>query len=201
APPRSPARGDAARYARALEQIQAGRARKGASLLRVVAEQGLAPAQHRLAQLYERGEGVSGDLARARQWAERAAQAGHVQAMYALGLYCARGEGGAKDEATAFHWFRLAAGFGHRDSQFHLGRCYREGCGVRADADEALVWLLLAARQGDAAASGQAAEIAATLSLARIEAAQARAGEFRPLAPDAAANEETPQAGVRARRA
>jgi localization factor PodJL len=199
-PLRTPAPGDIARYARALEQMGAGRARKGATLLRAVAENGLAPAQHRLAQAYARGEGVDGDFARARHWAARAAEAGHVQAMHDLGVFCLRGEGGARDEATALRWFSEAARFGHRDSQFHLGRLHQEGRGVRADADEALYWFLLAARQGDVAASGRAAEVAFQLTMARIEAVQARVSDFRPAAANVEANEALAPQRDRARR-
>lgn len=189
-PPRhTPSLNDAARYARALQQIEAGRARKAASLLRVVAENGLAPAQRRLAMLYAHGEGVNNDLARARHWAQRAAEAGCVDAMCDLGRYCLRGEGGAQDEAAALHWFQQAAAFGHRESQFELGMLYMRGRGVRANLDEALYWFLLAALQGDVAASGRAAEVAFQLTVARIEAVQARAALFSPATPDASAND------------
>ncbi|MCJ7526928.1 MAG: sel1 repeat family protein, partial [Methyloceanibacter sp.] len=50
------------------------------------ASAGLAPAQYRLAVLYERGQGVAKDLGRARSWYQAAAEKGNVKAMHNLAV-------------------------------------------------------------------------------------------------------------------
>jgi localization factor PodJL len=129
-----------AQYQLALQHLGGGRTQEGVTLLRRAADRGFAMAQYRLAKLYERGEGVTTDLALARQWTERAAAAGNRRAMHDLGVYFARGEGAPLDEAAAFRWFRQAAELGVADSQYNLGVLYQQGRGVNASASEALAF-------------------------------------------------------------
>jgi len=174
------------RYEAAMRHLRAGRTRKAVGLLRYAAENGVAAAQYRLARMYERGEGTAVDPGRALHWMARAAGDGHVRAMHDLGVLHVRDD--AADDAAAFRWFRQAAEFGCANSQYNVGVLYQHGRGVRADAEEALFWFILAARQGDAVASGCAAEIAASLSLAKIEHTQARTERFQACTPSARAN-------------
>ena len=53
-------------------------------LFRQAADRGLAEAQYRLGQMYQRGEGVAADTAEAQQWLRRAAGQGHVGAVLIL---------------------------------------------------------------------------------------------------------------------
>ena len=161
-----------------------------ADALHALAEHGYAPAQYRLAKLYERGQGMTADLAQARLWSERAAGAGNVRAMHDVGVYYAQGEGGAQSDAAAFRWFQQAAAFNVADSQFNLGVLYESGRGVAADNGEALYWFTLAARQGDAAAATRVRELEQVLLPDAVATAHARADAFTPTAPNAAANFE-----------
>jgi len=137
------------RYAEALRLIEAKRA-GGLAKLKAVAEEGYAPAQFHLAQLYETGgEGVVRNMAEARRWTARAAEGGEAAAMHNLGLYYFRGEGGPQDLASAAQWFRKAAEAGVVDSQYNLGLMYQAGSGVQKDPAEALKWFDKAAAQGD----------------------------------------------------
>jgi|CXWL01.1.fsa_nt_gi localization factor PodJL len=179
-----------AQYELALQRLSAGRTQEGVTLLRRAADRGFAMAQYRLAKLYERGEGVTADLAVARQWTERAAAAGNRRAMHDLGVYFARGEGAPLDEAAAFRWFRQAAELGVADSQYNLGVLYQQGRGVNASPSEALFWFLVASRQGDQDASARATALEAQLPQAQAQQARARAQAFRPRAASAAANGE-----------
>lgn len=181
-----------ARYESALQTLGAGDVDQGIGALRRVAEDGYAPAQYRLAKLYERGEGAPADLIAARDWTERAAGAGHVRAMHDLGVYFSSGEGGPQDHAAAFRWFRQAAEFGVADSQFNLGVLYQQGRGVSANAAEALFWFTLAAREGNPEAAARATAIEPDVSPMYVEQARARAAAFRPRAPNPASNESAP---------
>jgi localization factor PodJL len=182
-----------AQYDLALQRLAAGRTQEGVTLLRRAADRDFAMAQYRMAKLYERGEGVTADLATARQWTERAAAGGNRRAMHDLGVYFARGEGAPLDEAAAFRWFRQAAELGVADSQYNLGILYQQGRGVNASASEALFWFLVASRHGDQDASGRATVLEGQLPDTQVQQAQARAQAFRPRASSAVANGEFAQ--------
>ena len=81
---------------------------------RPLAEQGDPRAQFRLGSLYENGNGVPRDFAKARQWYEKAAaQGGEAIAQFYLGIQFAYGEGGPLDLVQAHMWYSLAAGNGN----------------------------------------------------------------------------------------
>jgi TPR repeat protein len=176
------------RYETALQLIDQGDLAEGVALLQEAADENFAPAQHRLARMYEAGEGVAADPALARQWTERAAAAGNVRAMHDLGVYFARSDDAPGDEAAAFRWFRQAAEFNLADSQFNLGVLYQQGRGVNASAEEALFWFMLAARQGDEGAAERVAQLEAQLPTLQVEQALARAQAFSPREANARAN-------------
>ncbi len=186
--PAAPRTTPADSYGQALAKIGASDFAAAAPLLRSAAERGFAPAQYRLAKLYERGQGLGADLTMARIWTERAAEAGNCAAMHDLGVYYARGEGAPADLAAAYRWFRQAAEFGVAESQFNLGILYHEGRGVAADMNEAAFWFLVAAKAGYAPAQARASEIEARLSPEDIARVHARADAFRARTPNAAAN-------------
>ena len=114
------------------------------------AYQGLAPAQYRLAIIYETGIGVPKDLAIAKGWLKKAADRGNAKAMHNVGVYLAQGIQGKPDYATAVSWFRKAAERDVRDSQFNLGILMARGLGTLRDFKSSYVWFALAARDGDA---------------------------------------------------
>ena len=80
---------------------------------RPLAEQGDPIAQFRLGSLYENGDGVPRDFAKARQWYEKAAAQGEAKAQFYLGIQSAYGEGGPRDLVQAHMWYSLAAGNGN----------------------------------------------------------------------------------------
>jgi pilus assembly protein CpaE len=176
------------RFEMAVQLIDQGDKEAGVALLQETADENFAPAQHRLARLYEMGDGVEANRALARQWTERAAASGNVRAMHDLGVYFARGDDAPADEAAAFRWFRQAAEFNLADSQFNLGILYEQGRGVSGNAEEALFWFMLAARQGDEGAAARVADLEARLTTMQVEQALARAQAFSPRVPNALAN-------------
>ena len=80
---------------------------------RPLAERGDPSAQFRLGSLYENGDGVPRDFAKAHQWYEKAAAQGDAKAQFYLGIQSAYGEGGPLDLVQAHMWYSLAAGNGN----------------------------------------------------------------------------------------
>jgi uncharacterized protein len=78
-----------------------------------LAEQGDARAQFSFGLLYENGDGVPRDYAKARHWYEKAAAQGDAKAQLYLGLQSSFGQGGPMDLVQAYMWYSLAAGNGN----------------------------------------------------------------------------------------
>ncbi len=119
------------------------------------AEAGNAAAQRNLGLLYQTGQGVEPDPARAVRWYRSAAEAGNARAQANVGNLYLAGEGVAQDYATAASWFELAARQGHTIAQFNLGLMYENGLGVEASVSRALEWYAMAADAGHPAALQQ----------------------------------------------
>jgi len=149
--------------------------------LKAIADAGHVPAELAMARLYADGAaGVGQNLAEARKWTTRAAEAGDPAAMHNLALYYFRGEGGAQDTAAAAGWFRKAAQRGVVDSQYNLGQLYLAGSGVPRDFGEAYKWFSIAAAAGDASSRGAAMALEDNLSTAQLAAAENAANHFLP---------------------
>jgi localization factor PodJL len=160
-----------------------------ARLFEKAARAGFAPAQQRIAAIYEQGLGVPRDLTLAVTWFERAAQAGNVKAMHHLATLLAAGIQGAPDYAGAFRWYSEAADGGLRDSQFNLGVLLTRGVGTSRSLPRAYQWFDLAARQGDADAAAKRDEIGKRLAPPELAAAKLLAERWRARPVDPAANE------------
>jgi len=166
-------------YGQAVPRIQA-RDFTGLDPLRKAANLGYPPAQFYLAKLYETGEaGLTKDMAEARRWTQRAAEAGEAKAMHNLALYYVEGAGGPKNTTTAARWFRRAAELGLVDSQYNLGRLYEEGFGVSQNPAEAYKWYLIAGRAGDVESRASAQRLKGQLSVEAQAAAERAAGGFQ----------------------
>ena len=126
-------------------------------LLRQLAEQGDAKAQHELGVRYKFGRGLGQDDAVAVSWFRRAAAQGYAAAQASLGYGYASGRGVLQDHAEAVRWYRRAADQGHARGQNNLGYAYETGRGVSQDHAEAVRWYHLAAEQGDAFGQGNLA--------------------------------------------
>ncbi len=171
-------------------QALAARAPGAVDQLRHVAEQGYAPAQGKLADIYG-GEGnlVKPNPTAARLWTERAAKGGVAKAMHNLGIMYYNGGGGAPQNAvSAAIWFRKAAERGISDSQYNLGLLYERGEGVPLDPSEAYKWLSIAARGGDKDAAREAATLRSDLSEAQRQKADSAVSAFRPAGDGASAS-------------
>jgi localization factor PodJL len=142
---------------------------------------GYAPAQYSLGRLFERGVGVSADVARARIWYARAAEQGHVRAMHNLAVLSAADRKSA-DHAAAARWFLRAAQHGLTDSQYNLAILYQTGRGVEKNLGQAYKWFALAARNGDKEAEGRLAEVKPQLAEPLLHRLDVEIATWRPSA-------------------
>lgn len=155
---------------------------------------GLAPAQFRLGNMFEKGIGTNRDPALAKVWYGRAAERGNAKAMHNLAVLYAEGAGGKPDYATATEWFRRAAEHGVRDSQYNLAILLGRGLGAPADLGQSYRWFAIAAAQGDEDAARKRDEVAGRLSGPDLAAAKATVESWKPKMLEASANEVTPPA-------
>ena len=90
-------------------------------LMQPLAQQGDKHAQYLIGFMYDRGQGVSKDPAKAAEWYSLAAERGHPHAQNNLGVLYKNGRGVSKDYVKAYQWFNLAASgylpaeLGHRE--------------------------------------------------------------------------------------
>ena len=72
------------------------------------AEQGYAPAQYNLGNMYDSGQGVKQDYFKAVEWYQKAAEQGDASAQYNLGVMYYNGQGVKQDYAKTKEYFGLA---------------------------------------------------------------------------------------------
>ena len=111
------------------------------------AEQGYAPAQLTLGQIYKKGIGAEKNLAKAFFWTQRAALQGSKEAQVFLGRMNEEGEGVEKNLNAAMFWYKRAAEQGYGVAQVFLARIYSQGEGVEKNLNEAFHLLMIAAKQ------------------------------------------------------
>ncbi|HEX2762205.1 MAG TPA: tetratricopeptide repeat protein [Rhizomicrobium sp.] len=146
-----------------------------ARFLTQAAEKGQPVAQYRLGTMYERGQGVPADGARAAQWYEKSANQGNRKAMHNLAVSYA----GRRNMAEAARWFAKAAALGLSDSQFNLAVLYERGEGVPPSLSDAYKWYSIAAAAGDSESKMRIAVLQTQLSDADRAAAGKSAAAFR----------------------
>jgi len=119
------------------------------------ANNGIAQAQYRLAQMYANGEGTAVDQPQAFRWYREAALQYHPLAIQQLARCYESGLGVAKDAKQAAHWYGIAAAEldvfaqkGDAGSQNRLAGLYEQGKGVKTNLDIAMTWYRKAAVQG-----------------------------------------------------
>jgi len=117
---------------------------------------------------------------------ERKAADGDGTALFALGDMYERGDGVAHDMAMAAAYMQLAAEHGSAAAQYRLGLAQAVGLGVDANVTESYKWLSLAAVTGGEEktallAAALRAKLAARMTPAEVEAAQAEVAIFKPV--------------------
>jgi localization factor PodJL len=138
--------------------------------------------------MYERGQGVTKDLGRARSWYQAAAEKGNVKAMHNLAVSASGRQSGNPDYALAAKWYGEAAAYGLADSQFNLGIVAEHGLGGAKNLSEAYKWFALAAKAGDEEAAKRRDLVKAELAPAELEAAEQAVAAWTAKTPVADAN-------------
>jgi TPR repeat protein len=118
---------------------------------------------------------------------EQKAAGGDAAALFALGDMYERGDGVAHDMAMAAAYMRLAAEHGSGAAQYRLGLVQAVGLGVDANVTAGYKWLSLAAAAGGEEKNALLAtalrdKLAARMTPAEVEAAQAEVAVFKPTA-------------------
>ena len=108
----------------------------------------IAWAMNNLGKLYENGEGVPKDMAKAIELYRKAADLGNTEAMVSLGFAIYHGNGIPKDYAKAAELWQKAADMGHTGAMNNLANCYLKGLGVPTDYTKEIEWRKKAAAKG-----------------------------------------------------
>ena len=82
---------------------------------------------------------------KAREWYEKAANAGHADAMYKIAVIYQE----FKNSQLAAEWYGKAAELGHVESMFEIGRMFYEGEGLNINHDMAFKWFQKSAELGN----------------------------------------------------
>jgi TPR repeat protein len=139
---------------RADQEYARGRAADAATVWQQLAQQGDAQAQLRLAQSYERGDGVAQSVVEAEHWYRIAAEQDSMAAQAWLGeiyLTGAAAPAFTQDLEKAADWNHRAARAGDAAAQSRLAHQYASGLGLKRDLAAAKHWYEAAADQGDLA--------------------------------------------------
>jgi TPR repeat protein len=100
----------------ACELFESGKRKEAIKIFLKAASMGSTEAQVNVANIYDDGEGVKNDFAKARYWYKRAISGGSPQGAYNLGVsYLNRG-----NTRWAKHWLSIAKAMGDEDAQDQL---------------------------------------------------------------------------------
>lgn len=107
-------------YAEAEEYFKARNYSSAFEKYQILANQGYAPAQHKLGWLYQNGWGTQRDYSQAMQWYSRAADQGHAGAQSGIGMLYEEGLGVTKDLQEALRWYKISASNGSKSAPGHV---------------------------------------------------------------------------------
>ena len=137
-----------------------------------LAEQGVAPAQFYLGNMYDIGLGVVQNYKTAMKWYTLAAKQGFAAAQFNLGFMYGNGQGVLQNYKTAAKWYTLAAEQGHAKAQYNIGYMYVMGQGVIQDNIYAHMWWNIAASSGNSKAAENRTIVEENMTTADISKAQ-----------------------------
>ncbi len=112
------------------------------------ANDGITADQNRLGVMYENGDYVEKDLAKAIDWYEKAAEKNNAWGLYNLGEKYYEGTYFNQNYVKAHELYIKAANQNHSNAQNKLGIIYDNGYGVEIDSIEAFKWFEKAACNG-----------------------------------------------------
>lgn len=111
---------------------------------RKAAEKGDTKAMYALSNIYYGEE----DYDKAREYAQKSADAGYVGGMRALGILYGNGQGFNQDSMKAVKWYQKAAEAGDGFSMNQLGCAYLHGEGISKNEKKAVEWFRKGAEAG-----------------------------------------------------
>ncbi len=106
-----------------------------------------------VAVMFDNGQGVEQNTARAAYWYKKSARLGIVEAQYNLADMYRVGAGVQQDYSLALDWFEKAARQGHVKARNSVGQMYLQGLGAEASQSTALEWFEKAGDLGHAVAA------------------------------------------------
>jgi uncharacterized protein len=125
----------------------------GIAALQNAAEKGDAVDERKLAEAYDKGEGIERNDDLAVKWYRKAADQGDATAESQLGVMYFLGRGVERNKEEAVRWYHQAAKQGSSKAMFNLGAAYYNGEGVGENAVQAYAWFLLAQEAGSSPAA------------------------------------------------
>jgi TPR repeat protein len=112
----------------------------------------VASAMNSIGYMYNYGQGVSIDYAKAMEWYTKSANLGNNYAMNNIGYMYNHGQGVSIDYAKAMEWYLKVANLGNANAMNNIGAMYEAGEGVSRDYAQAMEWFTKAANLGNAIA-------------------------------------------------
>ena len=147
--------------------------------IKMQAEDGIAPAQFKLAVMYFKGQETAQNYKEALKWFLRAAEQELPEAQYNTGLMYYEGKGVSQNYSEALKWFSKAAKQNNPKAQYNLGVMYSLGEGVPQDYVKAYIWLSLAYSNGFEKAKNNILLLDKVMTPSEMEEAAAQADEIK----------------------
>ena len=114
------------------------------------------PAQYLLvAQHYKK----EGQIKKAMEWYEKAAQGGFPEASYELSTYYDMPNTGYQNQEKAFQYCLEAAKGGVEQAQYKIGCYFENGIGTEKDTTQALYWFEQAVKNGNKLAASKVSRL------------------------------------------
>ena len=176
--------GDQQRFDEGAAAYDAGNYTEAYAIFLDLADRDDIAAMRNVALMKRKGQGTAVDLEGARDYLERAADAGLPTAQYDLALMMLDGEGGDPDPKDAVRLLQGAVSAHHPFAALRLGEIYEEGKLVRQDVAKAESLYAQAAERG----VKEAADRLAALQASQPQPAAQSAPATMPTARQAATN-------------
>jgi TPR repeat protein len=142
------------------------------------AEQGHPAAQNELGVMYQKGNVIPQDYAKAACCYRLAAEQGVVLSQDNLGVLLRDGKGVERNEKEAVVWFTKAAYGNYAEAQNHLAYMYANGKGVETNLVEAMAWWSVASSGENETADLGLRQLTPLLTPAQITDAKQRADQI-----------------------
>jgi len=124
-------------FDRAYQALSSNKLLEAEDLFKRSAKEGHSKAMYELALMSVRDKAVSPE--RGRDWARKAADAGHLDGMYLYAAMALSGLGGEQSPREAVTYYKIAAAKGHAPSIANLAWMYHNGFGITTDFQQGIL--------------------------------------------------------------